>query len=669
MNLIVNGSEVEIVSPPLTPLLHVLRDELDITGPKAGCQQGGCGTCTVLIDGEPRRSCLTAVAAVDGASITTIEGVGQAEELSAVQAAFYKHYAAQCGFCTPGMVLAATALIERKGGPVERDDVLEALGGHYCRCTGYVKIIDAVMAASRGEVDSVDDLPVPEPGQPEVADRLGWLNISEQMREHVDELHAFVAECLSDGLTDVVLLGMGGSSLGPEVIGRTFGDIEGAMRLHVLDSTDPEAVLHVQRSIGLTTTLFVISSKSGGTIETLSHFKHFHAQVSDAIGEAQAGSRFVTITDPGSPLLDLAAEHGFRHVFENNPDIGGRYSVLSYFGLVPAVCMGVAVEALLHRCQVAEQNCMSYDKAGSNFGLWTGIVIGSLARQGRDKLTFVVAEPIASFGLWVEQLVAESLGKQGRGVVPVVDEPLQGPESYADDRVFVYLRNADEPDEELDGNMRALANADHPTITLSVHGAADLGSIFFFAEFATAVAGWVLEVNPFDQPDVQLAKDHTNEVLAKYESDGHLPEVIEADDDALRALLGSARPPHYVAILAYLEPSERLDEAVGELREAIREHTGCAVTFGYGPRFQHSTGQLHKGGPPSGVFLQLVHDGTEDLAIPGEQYTFGVLEHAAATGDLYALREHDLPAERVRLEGDALQALRGLTARLSALLH
>ncbi len=508
-----------------------------------------------------------------------------------------------------------------------------------------------------------------EPGQPEVADRLGWLNISEQMLEHVGELQAFVAGCLDDGLTDVVLLGMGGSSLGPEVIGRTFGDIEGAMSLHVLDSTDPEAVLHVQRSIDMTTTLFIVASKSGGTIETLSHFKHFHAQVSEAIGDAEAGSRFVTITDPGSPLLDLAAEHGFRRVFENDPDIGGRYSVLSYFGLVPAACMGVAVEALLHRCQVAEQNCMSYEKGGSNFGLWLGIVIGVLARQGRDKLTFVVAEPIASFGLWVEQLVAESLGKQGRGVVPVVDEPLRGPEAYADDRVFVYLRNADEPDAELDGNMRALADADHPTITLSVHGATDLGSIFFFAEFATAVAGWVLEVNPFDQPDVQLAKDHTNEVLGRYESDGHLPEVIEADDPALRALLGSARPPHYVAILAYLEPSEQLDEVVGELRGAVRERTRCAVTFGYGPRFQHSTGQLHKGGPPSGVFLQLVHDGTEDLEIPGEHYTFGVLEHAAATGDLYALREHDVPAERVRLEGDARQALRGLIARLTALLH
>ncbi len=514
-----------------------------------------------------------------------------------------------------------------------------------------------------------DDTLWGEPGQPEVANRLGWLTISEPMLEHAGDLHAFVAGCMDDGLTDAVLLGMGGSSLGPEVIRRTFGEIEGAIQLHVLDSTDPEAVLDLDRQVDVEKTLFIVASKSGGTIETLSHFKHFYARVSEAIGEPDASTHFIAITDAGSPLVDLANAHGFRRVFHNDPDIGGRYSVFSYFGLVPAACMGVAVEALLHRCQVAEQNCTSYDQSSSNSGLWLGIVMGTLARQGRDKLTFVVSEPISSFGLLVEQLVAESLGKQGRGVVPVVDERPGAPEAYADDRVFVYLRNADAPDEELDHKLHALAEAGHPTITLSVHGAVDLGRMFFFAEFATAVAGWVLGVNPFDQPDVQLAKDHTNDVLASYESEGRLPDVREADDEALRTLLGDARPPHYVAILAYLQPSDELDAAVGELREVIREHTGCAVTFGYGPRFQHSTGQLHKGGPPTGVFLQLVHDGAEDLDIPGEKYTFGTLKNAAATGDLYALREHDLPAERVRLDGDALEALRGLTARLTALLR
>ena len=513
-----------------------------------------------------------------------------------------------------------------------------------------------------------DDTLWGDPGQPEVANRLGWLTISEPMLEHAADLHDFVAGCLDDGLADVVLLGMGGSSLGPEVIRRSFGDIEGAMRLHVLDSTDPEAVHAVERSIDVTATLFIVASKSGGTIETLSHFKHFHAQVSTALGHSNAGTRFITITDPGSPLLELASAHRFRRVFENDPDIGGRYSVLSHFGLVPAACMGVAVDALLHRCQVAEQNCMSFDTESGNSGLWLGAVIGTLAREGRDKLTFIVSEPTASFGLWAEQLVAESLGKRGRGIVPVVDEPVGEPDAYGEDRVFVYLRNAEAPNAELDERVQALSAAGHATVTLSVDGPADLGRIFFFAEFATAVAGWVLEVNPFDQPDVQLAKDHTNEVLAGYESDGRLPEVPEADDAALRGLLSRARPPHYVAILAYIAPSEELDDAVGELREVIRERTGCAVTFGYGPRFQHSTGQLHKGGPPTGVFLQVIRDGAGDLDIPGEPYTFGVLEHAAATGDLYALREHDLPAERLRFEADALAGLRGLAARIHALL-
>ena len=358
-----------------------------------------------------------------------------------------------------------------------------------------------------------DDTLWGEEGAPEVADRLGWLTISESMLEGAGDLHAFVDACQADGLTDAALLGMGGSSLGPEVIRRTFGEIDGAMRLHVLDSTDPDAVLALEHQLDLAKTLFVVSSKSGGTIETLSHFRHFHARVRETVGDGDAGSRFVAVTDPGSPLADLAREHGFRRVFENDPDIGGRYSVLSYFGLVPAALMGVSVEGLLHRCQVAEQNCTSYDQGTSNSGLWLGIVMGALAEAGRDKLTFVVSEPIGSFGLWVEQLIAESTGKQGKGVLPVADEPLGAPDQYGSDRVFAYLRNADEPDEDLDAKVEELAKAGHPTLTLSVHGAADLGRIFFFAQFATAIAGYVMGINPFDQPNVQEAKDNTAKVL------------------------------------------------------------------------------------------------------------------------------------------------------------
>jgi transaldolase / glucose-6-phosphate isomerase len=498
-------------------------------------------------------------------------------------------------------------------------------------------------------------------GTPEIENRLGWLTISEPMLEQARDLRAFADEVRADGLTDVALLGMGGSSLGPEVIRRTFGEIEGALRLHVLDSTDPGAVRGLERKIDVGQTLFLVSSKSGGTIEPLSMFHYFFEKT------GRAGRQFAAITDPGSPLVKLANENGFRRVFENDPNIGGRYSVLSYFGLVPAALMGVSVEGLLHRAQVAEQNCNSYESGSANSGLWMGLVAGELAVQGRDKLTFVVSEPISSFGLWVEQLVAESLGKEGKGILPVADEPLGDPAEYGEDRVIAYLRNIDEPDAGLDAAVDALAKAGHPTLTLAVHGAIDLGRIFFFAEFAVAVAGWVLGVNAFDQPNVQEAKDNTNKVLEEYKSAGSLPDVDEADDAALAKLFDGAAPPHYVAVLGYLEPSARFDEAVAGLRAAIRAKTGCTTTFGYGPRFQHSTGQMHKGGPKTGIFLQLVHDGDEDVEIPGAGYTFGTLKNAAATGDLNTLRDHGLPARRVRLEGDPVEALDALTAKIKEL--
>jgi transaldolase/glucose-6-phosphate isomerase len=505
------------------------------------------------------------------------------------------------------------------------------------------------------------------PGVPEIANRLGWLTSSEVLLDRLPDLMEFVEQVKADGFTDVVLLGMGGSSLGPEVIRRSYGEIEGAPRLHVLDSTDPDAVLEVQGAVDLEKTLFLVSSKSGGTIETLSHFRYFHGVLSKELG-SDPGDRFVAITDPGSPLAQLAAEHGFRRVFENDPDIGGRYSVMSYFGLVPAALMGVAVDALLHRCQVAEQNCAAYDQTQNNSGLWMGIVTGELARQGRDKLTFIVSEPISSFGLWVEQLIAESTGKQGRGILPVADEPVGEPDEYGDDRAFMYLRRTEEPDADLDAQVEALAAAGHPTVTFAVHGAADLGRIFFFAEFGTAVSGWVLEINPFDQPNVQEAKDNTAKVLEAYSSNGSLPPVEEADPAKLAELLRGATPPHYVALMGYLKPSEEFDAAVAELRTVIRAKTKAATTFGYGPRFLHSTGQLHKGGPDTGVFVQLVHDSGADLEIPGASYGFATLKAAQATGDLETLRAHGLPAERLRLDGDPAAAVRELTSQIKEIL-
>jgi transaldolase/glucose-6-phosphate isomerase len=500
------------------------------------------------------------------------------------------------------------------------------------------------------------------PGVPEIGNRLGWLTIADKMLEEAADLKAFAAGCKAEGLTDAVLLGMGGSSLAPEVFRQSFGDQPNGLRLHVLDSTDPGAVLATERAVNLATTLFVVSSKSGGTIETLSHFRYFHEKT------GHDGSRFVAVTDPGSPLEELARENGFRRVFGADPDIGGRYSALSYFGLVPAALMGVDVEKLLEGAQVAEQACQHYDSSESNSGLWLGVAIGELALRGRDKATFAVAEPIGSFGLWIEQLIAESTGKKGKGILPVAGERVGAPEVYGDDRVFIHLQQVDAPEVGFATEMADLGKAGQATLTINCEGPEDLGRIMFFAEFATAVAGWALGINPFDQPNVQEAKDAVKKVLEGYATTGALPDVPNADDAALRALLGAAAPPHYVAIMGYVQPSEAFDRAVDELRVTIRDATRATTTFGYGPRFLHSTGQFHKGGPATGIFLQLVHDGGEDIEIPRAGYTFGTLKNAQATGDLETLRAHGLPAERVRLEGDPAAAVEALTARIKEML-
>ncbi|HEY1776279.1 MAG TPA: bifunctional transaldolase/phosoglucose isomerase [Solirubrobacteraceae bacterium] len=491
------------------------------------------------------------------------------------------------------------------------------------------------------------------PGVPEIGDRLGWLTISDAMAERADELVQFARDCLADGLRDAVLLGMGGSSLAPEVLWRTFGAAADAMTLHVLDSTDPEAIAAVTEQIDLQHTLFVVSTKSGGTVETLSLFKHFYSLVGD-------GSRFIAITDPGSSLLELASAHGFRASFENDPNIGGRYSALSLFGLVPAALIGAPVHALLDRAAAAEQECAHFDSTSSNPGLWLGLALGELARAGRDKLTFVVGDPVSSFGLWVEQLVAESTGKHGRGILPVADEPLLEPEAYGHDRVFVQLRDEDSANADTDARIAALGAHGHPTLTLAVHGAEDLGRLFFVAEFATAVAGWVLEINPFDQPNVQEAKDATKKVLAS----GELPEVAFADDAALQTLLGGGEHGSYVAVMGYLAPSLEFDEEVRALRSTIAETWRVTTTFGYGPRFLHSTGQFHKGGPAVGRFLSLIGDEGPDIEIPDADYSFRKLKTAQALGDLQTLRSHGLPAEIVRLEGDPAEALRELHNRI-----
>jgi glucose-6-phosphate isomerase len=454
-------------------------------------------------------------------------------------------------------------------------------------------------------------------GTPEVTDRLGWLDIADRMAEQLADLDAFVAEVRDAGLTDAVLLGMGGSSLAPEVFWKSFGPREGYLRLHVLDSTDPDQIAAVRDAIDLETTLFIVSSKSGGTIETLSQFKFFHSLQPD-------GSHFVAVTDPGSQLGELAREHGFRRVFDGDPNIGGRYSALSAFGLVPAALIGADVAAVLDGARSADREA----------GLWLGCALGELALAGRDKLTFVVDEPLGSFGLWVEQLIAESTGKQGRGILPIADEPLVDASAYGDDRVFAHIGAGD--------GLHAVRAAGHPVLRLAATAATDLGRMFFVWELATAVAGWVLEINPFDQPNVQEAKDNTKRVLEEG------PPELEPGD--LDRLLDGIAPPRYVAIMGWLPYSSEIEAAVARLRERLVTEHGVATTFGYGPRFLHSTGQLHKGGPSTGAFVQIIHEPSTDFDVPGEPFSFRTLFRAQADGDLQTLRAHGLDAVRVGKE-------------------
>jgi transaldolase/glucose-6-phosphate isomerase len=489
-------------------------------------------------------------------------------------------------------------------------------------------------------------------GTPELVDRLGWLTIADRIHEEAGPLLDFVKEVQGAGFTDALLLGMGGSSLAPEVFRRSYAEA-GGLTLHVLDTTEPVTINAFAEKLDPATTLVIVSTKSGGTIETLSLFKHFWAW------SGETGERFVAVTDPGSGLEKLAAEHGFRKTFLNDPEIGGRYSALSYFGLVPAALAGIDVEGHLHGSEVAEVNCQDWHGPEHNSGLWLGGTLGELALQGRDKVSFLVDAPLQAFGLWAEQLVAESTGKQGKGTLPIADEPMSHYlASYGEDRVFVHLANADAPDETHDTFIAAVAAEGHPTITLRAHGPGDLGRVFFFSEFATAVAGWALQINPFDQPNVQEAKDNTARAL----KDG-----VDADDGDIGDLLDGLAAPGYVAIMGYLPYDEAVDAAILHLRSALLEHFGVATTFGYGPRFLHSTGQYHKGGPPQGRFLQLTHDGDADAEIPGEAFSFRRLITAQADGDLATLRAHGRPAVRVKLSaGDLAGGIDALAERVRA---
>ena len=474
-------------------------------------------------------------------------------------------------------------------------------------------------------------------------------------------LEDFAQEIRDAGLRYVVLAGMGGSSLGPEVLRQTFGSATGYPELTVLEAgacIGPAHVQDVTEAIEPLDTLFLISSKSGSTIEPLSLSDYFTGLLESVVGKEKVGQNFVAITDPESPLVRLAEETGFDRVYLNPADIGGRYSVLSAFGLVPAAMIGVDIKTLLERADNMREGCASSVPIHENPGAWLGACIGILALRGRDKLTLITSPAISSFGLWAEQLIAESTGKEGKGIIPIVGEPLVEPTYYADDRLFIYLRLQDDDNSATDTAIERIKSAGQPVVTLEMRDKYDLGAEFFRWEFATAVAGAILGINPFDQPDVQQAKDATQRLLQEYAASGYFLQAETTG--SLTELLAGAGKGKYLAIMAYFCQRPDIDEALAKLRRVVVERYHIATTLGYGPRFLHSTGQLHKGGPNTGLFLQLSADEETDLPIPGKPYTFCVLAEAQIMGDLQALQSLGRRVVRIhfnRCDSEAISRL------------
>jgi glucose-6-phosphate isomerase len=526
-----------------------------------------------------------------------------------------------------------------------------------------------------------------KPGPAEIANRLGWLHTPEMMGNNVQRLEALADAVRASGYTQALLLGMGGSSLAPEVFRKTFGVKEGYLDLAILDSTDPGTVLaHVER-LDPARTFFIVSTKSGTTVETLSFFKFFYDWVADAVGVKRAGEHFIAITDPRSPLADLAAQHNFRASFLNDPNIGGRYSALSYFGLVPAALIGMDIRTLLDRAMTMVRNCGSSNcpASGNNNGGRLGVVLGELAKAGRDKVTLVTSPHLASFGDWVEQLIAESTGKEGKGILPVVGEAVGLPANYGEDRLFVHV--CLDGDETHDAALAELEKAGHPIVRLSLHDLYDLGGQLFLWEMAVAVAGHCLGINPFDQPNVEAAKAGARQIVAEYREKGSLPAEtpsLEDEDiavygeaqgsnpgEALTVFLGRAKAGAYVALQAYLQPTAATDAALQALRTRLRDQLRLATSVGYGPRFLHSTGQLHKGDAGHGLFVQFTVDDPQDIPIPDKagspasSITFGVLKAAQAIADRQALRNAGRPVIRMHLRENAVRGLEMLNDMLS----
>ena len=490
-----------------------------------------------------------------------------------------------------------------------------------------------------------------------IGNALGWLRVAEEMLKHAGELKAF-AESVRGEFDAIVVLGMGGSSLCSEVTKRVFGETKGYPTLLVLDSTIPEAVKNLESKLNLKRTLFMVASKSGTTTEPLMFHHYFYDRVKSVRGD-KAGENFIAVTDPDTQLSKDAARDKFRKVFINPADIGGRYSALSYFGMVPAAISGVDVEKLLDRA-VHAAHVATVPSVKKNPAALLGTVIGAMALKGRDKLTLITPAPLDTLGLWVEQLIAESTGKEGKGVIPIAGEPLLDTRDYGNDRLFVCVRLRGSDDVK---RLKELADAGHPVVDQVLADPLDLGEIFFTWEFATAVAGALLGIDAFDQPNVQESKDNTKKLLEEFKSTGRMnfPEKqVKPDDPAVAALLGQVKPGDYVALTEYIAESPQRNKLIAEIREAIGRALHVATTTGYGPRFLHSTGQLHKGGPATGVFLQLTGGGGDDINLPGEKFTYGILARAQAIGDFQSLASRKRRAISIDLGPDPDKGLQQL---------
>jgi len=516
---------------------------------------------------------------------------------------------------------------------------------------------------------------------------LGWLDIvDEQLAQH-DQLQKFAKDVHTRGFEHILLLGMGGSSLCPEVLRMTFGRIPHFPTLHVLDSTDPAQVKAFEHHVDLGKTLFIVSSKSGSTLEPNIFKQYFFERAKQMVGHDKVGRHFVAVTDPGSKMQQVAEGDHFQHIFFGRPSIGGRYSALSNFGMVPAAAMGLDTKKFLDRAAEMERACGAAAKVEDNPGVVLGIILGAAANAGRDKATIITSRGISDLGAWLEQLIAESTGKIGKGIIPVDREHLDSPDVYGNDRVFAYIRLENEPDSDQDAKIAALEKAGHPVVRIVMPDIYNIGAEFFRWEIATAVAGAIIGINPFNQPDVEASKVATRSLTSEYEAKGSLPaEKPILEDSGIRlftdeknaadlaksgtkslagylmAHLSRIHAGDYFALLGYIQMNDEHEQSLQAMRHTVRDKKKVATCLGFGPRFLHSTGQAYKGGPNSGVFLQITCDDSVELPVPGQNYTFGVVKAAQARGDFQVLAERGRRALRVHLGKDLKSGLAALQA-------